>query len=590
MIDDTLVTKIKSIHLCDEAQMDVILCDDDRIMLEAPAGCGKTKTLVSKMAYLLSAGKLPRYKRILALTFSVNAAYKMKKDVSTSLPEMGVEGIKTPADVNRYMLITNYHGFSRRILKIYGYLLADELHQVDYMKPYNEKEMSQLLDEASFLKIIHFSNAIKECNEEYIVNNINEYNEIIIQKILPHNVITYNAYITLAVEIVHSFGCLKGFIAKLYPYIMIDEFQDTNILSWILVKEIITDQSKLFFMGDPLQRIYGFIGAIPNLLSIATNTYNMVSKKLSINYRFRDNNEMLLLEHNIRENAQNCLNPNIHQNANVKLKLFETQEDEAGYVSEKIREINDNGQRVALLIQARNRNFDVILKALDEKSIPYFYALFSDEDSEYIRFNQVAQYSFHEELSSSTSRRVNRTLLQRVLKRIKRVYPQSDCMIDSMMILTEAFFNKLLIEYKFLDNEEIIAFINDTFSNRALKQSMDYVKSNVFVTTVHGSKGLEWDNVWLPDMEQYVFPNTYSMCGNCDYRIGRRNTGDFCRIRVENHNTEEFLDELSVFYVACTRAKKNLIMSASKERYNAQGEKKKSYLSCLVSIPGISIG
>lgn len=57
-------------------------------MVEAPAGYGKTHTMVSRIAYLIAIGKLPVPKRLLALTFSVNAAYKIKKDVSKNIPEL----------------------------------------------------------------------------------------------------------------------------------------------------------------------------------------------------------------------------------------------------------------------------------------------------------------------------------------------------------------------------------------------------------------------------------------------------------------------------------------------------------------------
>lgn len=52
----------------------------------------------------------------------------------------------------------------------------------------------------------------------------------------------------------------------------------------------------LFFMGDSLQRIYGFIGAVPNLLDLAKEQYHMSKKVLTQNYRFKNNMEMLLLD------------------------------------------------------------------------------------------------------------------------------------------------------------------------------------------------------------------------------------------------------------------------------------------------------
>jgi DNA helicase-2/ATP-dependent DNA helicase PcrA len=62
-----------------EKQLDVIFSAADKILVEAPAGYGKTNTMVSKIAYMLATQQIPNPKKILALTFSVNAAYKIKK-------------------------------------------------------------------------------------------------------------------------------------------------------------------------------------------------------------------------------------------------------------------------------------------------------------------------------------------------------------------------------------------------------------------------------------------------------------------------------------------------------------------------------
>lgn len=65
-------------HSDDNRQLEIIFDDNQRILVEAPAGCGKTTTMISKIAYILSTNGIPSTK-ILALTFSVNAAYKIKK-------------------------------------------------------------------------------------------------------------------------------------------------------------------------------------------------------------------------------------------------------------------------------------------------------------------------------------------------------------------------------------------------------------------------------------------------------------------------------------------------------------------------------
>lgn len=587
---------IQADHEGDSAQISAIFNDCPRILLEAPAGCGKTKTMVSKVAYALATGLVPVNKKILALTFSVNAAYKMKKDISEKLPHMGIDSIVSPAALNHKISITNYHGFARRVLSLYGYLIHENMPNVNSFVAYNEGDLEGIeasgveLDGGEKALLQAFFAAVKGCNNAQIEFLYEKYFELLLQKFIPKNCITYNGYLVFCIKLLEEKQKLKDFYQELYPYIMIDEFQDTNYLSWKLIKLLICQKTKLFFMGDSLQRIYGFIGAIPNLLETAKTEFSMTKIILNKNYRFRNNPNMLLLDRNLRRNAENYLNPIIEENAKIKLSLFNTQKEEATHVSGLVKRLcNSKDDKVAILIQQRNPNAEMIMKRLEEDSINFFYGLFSDDDLEYIQYHQKALRDFFSVLESSRTKRVNKTLLNKVYNMLLKNYKNSSSkIIQSLLILTEAFFNKLLVEYSFLENEEKIAYINDTFENRALKQSMDYVNSKVFLSTVHGAKGLEWSYILLPDMEPYVFPNYHSLCGACDFSTGRVVTGDYCRIQVESHTEKEILEELSVFYVAVTRAQKEVFFSASKKRYNSNGEIK-SHISCLLTMPGIVI-
>lgn len=586
---------IREDHEGDSSQLEAIFSECHRIILEAPAGCGKTKTMVSKVAYILASDIISANKKILALTFSVNAAYKMKKDITEKLPSMGISSISSPASLNRKLLISNYHGFARRVLSLYGYLLNSNLPKVNMFTAFNEENKEgiesaniELTDRDKNL-LLDFSEAVKECNIDIIENLYQSYYELIVRAFIKHECITYNGYLVLCTKLFEMYPKLKEFYQLLYPYIMIDEFQDTNYLSWKLIKLLIHEDTKLFFMGDSLQRIYGFIGAIPNLLDKVKAEFSMTQISLNKNYRFRNNLNMLLLDRNIRRNAQDYLNPMIGDNAKIKLSLFDTQEQESEYISNLVDTLTKKEEdKVAILIQQRNPNADMILAQLEKSSIDYFYGLFTDDDPEYLQYHREAMNVFFAILNNSKTKRVNRTLLNTVCNTLIQKYKNSSSkVIQSLLILTEAFFNKLLSEYAFLENEEKIAFINDTFENRALKQSMDYVESKVVVSTVHGAKGLEWSYVILPDMEPYVFPSYRSLCGQCDFQTGRVNAGDYCRMQVENHTEKEILEELSVFYVAVTRAKKDVFFSASRKRYNAYGAVKNSHISCLLTMPGI---
>lgn len=120
--------KITSLHEGDEKQLQVIFSESPRLIVEAPAGYGKTTTMISRIAYLYASGRIPNPKRILGLTFSVNAALKVKREVAEKLPFL-LGSQNSPIALGEKVTVTNYHGFCKVILKKYGYLIADALRK-----------------------------------------------------------------------------------------------------------------------------------------------------------------------------------------------------------------------------------------------------------------------------------------------------------------------------------------------------------------------------------------------------------------------------------------------------------------------------
>ena len=129
--------------------------------------------------------------------------------------------------------------------------------------------------------------------------------------------------------------------------------------------------------------------------------------------------------------------------------------------------------------------------------------------------------------------------------------------------------------------------IVDVLSNNALKQSMEYLDENIIVTTVHSAKGLEWDYVIMPDMERNSFPNYMSLCSSCSEQYNN----DACRtcyISKKTKSLDKYMEVLSIFYVAVTRARKQVFFSGSLESINDVRYPNTKY-SCLLSLPGIKL-
>lgn len=573
-----LLDKLLEPHKQDEKQLEVIKTNEKRLIIEAPAGYGKTKTMISQIAYIIASKKLNNPKKILALTFSVNAAYKIKKDIITFSKEYDDE-----ISMHTRIFATNYHGFCRRVLKLYGYLIDERLKHIDNFVLIDDsietlKNYNINYNNAEFLS--YFNDAVKKVNCVFIKKNLEQYNNKVKEYLLSKEVIPFNAILTLTIELFKKYNAIRTFYQQIYPIIIVDEFQDTNILSYSLLNLLVSNETMLYLYGDSLQRIYGFIGAIPKLIEKAQKDFYAKIIKLEKNYRFKDNKDMLLLDRNLRLMA---INPKsqFEELANIKLYLTENQGKEAEYIAYLVKSLLDSDKKIAILTREKGNNIDKIIDVLDEKNLDYFYALFSDEDGSYKELHREILNIFLDGIRNM------KHLKKQLIKNIRDVYNAKqfrnvdDKLKKAILELFEIFWNKAVFgEYNFLDKEEKIRLIKDTLENNALKQYLAYSEKRVVVTTVHGAKGLEWDCVILPDMEQYSFPNWKGMCGECKNRKG-------CE---KDWQSEDIIpDEFSVFYVAVTRAKEKVYFTASGLGINSKGDQKERNISCFLRLPCLNL-
>jgi DNA helicase-2/ATP-dependent DNA helicase PcrA len=534
---------------------------------------------------MLATNQIPYPKRLLALTFSVNAAYKIKKDVTQNIPII-LEGTKSDFSISDKMLVTNYHGFARRILKRYGYKIHSGLLEVDRLQSVDDSYTKNLMQSISGLSyqnaeiLSKFNNAVKTVNGTYIKENIETYNNTVITELLPLNVIPYNAILSLAYKLLTDYPVIRNFYQKLYSTILVDEYQDTNILSYVLLNSLFTEKSKIILMGDTLQRIYGFIGAIPKLISHSETHFKLNKIELDKNYRFQHNKQMLLLDNNIRRNAENPHLPNITEEAKIEFSVFDNQLLEAEYLINQSLELiaTSPNSKIAILVKQRGNNINAIIDEFNNRDVSFFYGLFTDDDPNYIKFNRECLFEFIELIRIKDQ--VTKKMTSSLLNKIKTKIPNTDALTNSLFILLEIFLSKVFSDFSFLSNEEKISLIKDTFESNGLKQYVEFVDTKIIISTVHGSKGLEWDFVILPDMESFSFPNYYGLCGYCGCSAN-------CNLKITKEIENKFLEELSVFYVAVTRARKQVYFSASKTQLDSKNEIKSRNISCLLKLPGI---
>lgn len=578
-------SRIEAKHQGDNKQLEVIFSPDKRLLVEAPAGYGKTHTMVSRIAYLIAIGQIPVPKRLLALTFSVNAAYKIKKDVSKNIPEL-LDGFDKQINIKDKTYISNYHGFCRSVLKKYGHILHPALSKLDTLQSVDDSRSDNVMRTFKNISIndadvlSNYNSAVREIKGTYLRKNINEYNSVVIAEILQKEAIPFNAIITLTIKLFQEYPSILSFYQNYYTTILVDEFQDTNLLSYWLLNYLISEKSNVLFLGDSLQRIYGFIGAVPNLLSRAQSYFKLKLISLDKNYRFASNENMLQLDKIIRQNAVTPFQNPSALSSKVEFNIYEDQVKEALEVVIKSQEIQHQHptSKVAILAKQRGPNIEHIIKTFDHNKISFFYGLFTDDDPEYLQFNRKCLYEFIEFLKINT--KVTMKLGRKHIDKIREIYVDKDSpVIKALLELLEIFWSRLFMDYSFLSNEDKINLIKDTFEHNGIKQYMEFLDTRIIISTVHAAKGLEWDYVILPDMEKDSFPNWFGLCSKCK-------CGTDCNFLINNELEKAFLEELSVYYVAVTRAKKQVYFSASNTQLTKNGTYEKNY-SCFMRLPGI---
>jgi len=585
--------KIKEAHEGDEKQLEFIFSKEKRILVEAAAGYGKTKSMISKVAYLIASKQIPNPKKILALTFSVNASYKIKKEVIQQIPFLLNSTKPQNRNINKAIYVSNFHGFCRRILRIHGHLLHTNLKNIDNFISFGDDNEKKLANEGysdtDIEMMTMFNSSVKNAQANFVCDKLEAYNQIILDSCIPSSKISYNAIISLTIQLFQQNEELLKFYQKYFPIIMVDEFQDTNELSLYLLRLLISNDNVTFYLiGDSLQRIYGFIGAVPNLMSFMENDYNMTRIEYTQNYRFKNNPKMLLLDKNIRLNAKVFNNPNITEDVTVNFDLSDTQQEEANYVVKKVRQLKKLDEKAKIVVLFRNgantANTQKILEEFQNQKEPFFYGLFSDDDAEYIRFHKKCSEVFS---SLVKGKNFTQKLLRKLNASMEEEYKDSNSpVVRSLLILLNAFIDKFIKDEMFaLEDEDKKWYIMETLDNFALKQSLEHVDAQVSIFTIHASKGLEWDYVIVPDCENYSLPSF----NICDKKCNFEKHTNCSLYNVDEELAQSFSEELSTFYVAFTRAKKDVFFSASKKGVNRKGEEKSRNITCLLQQKGIKL-
>jgi len=351
------------------------------LLILAGAGSGKTKTLTSRIAYLLEQQVSPY--SILAITFTNKAAKEMRQRVD-----------KMVGMAAKDVWLLTFHAFCSRILRreiknLPGYdnnftiydttdcknVLKEVLKKLNFDEkyyPYNAL-MGAISNAKNAMIDAHaFAQTAGDFHEKKVAEIYAEYEKIL----LNNNAVDFDDLLLLTLKLFQQNPEILAKYQQRFAYVLIDEYQDTNHVQYLLAHALCASHHNLCVVGDVDQSIYGWRGAdIANILDFEKDYPEATVIKLEQNYR---STQVILdaanavIEHNTARKAKNLWTDNGNGKPIIYYQARDDR-DEADFTVGEIRRLQDSGTKLgdmAILYRtnAQSRMFE---EQLLKSGLPY---------------------------------------------------------------------------------------------------------------------------------------------------------------------------------------------------------------------------
>ena len=339
---------------------------DGPLLILAGAGSGKTKTITTRLAYLISIGIDPS--SILTLTFTNKAASEMRERAFNMIDS---SMINTPP------LLCTFHKFGLLFLKFHmkelgrknNFIIIDTDDKKRILKSFEKDIPSSLL----VSEISKYKNSLITPFEAKSSAQLKLYQDIADiylqyeEYIEKNNLVDFDDLLLLPYRILKNNEQLAKEISQKYQYVMVDEYQDTNELQYRLLRLLCSSHNNLCVVGDDDQSIYGWRGAtIKNILNFSEHFENTLVVKLEENYRSTDtilNHANQLIEHNRDRLGKKLIGTRTKGDS---IRVYESQDenDETRKIVEDIKkmvEAGTNPKDIAILFRV-----NALSRALEE--------------------------------------------------------------------------------------------------------------------------------------------------------------------------------------------------------------------------------
>lgn len=580
---------------------------DSPLFLSAGAGSGKTKVLTHKIAYLVKEKGI-RPHRILAITFTKKAAGEMAERIEKMLT------IKP-------RWIGTFHSFCVKILREDApslnmpfdskFVIYDQDDTIKAIKDVLRRQNRDPKEAQSVREII------SKAKQEYrggIIDHIralaypaSSYAETAKEyqaELERSNAMDYDDLLYYAVHLLYSSPEVRKKWQGRFDYLMIDEFQDTNDIQFLLIKLLSGGKRGLFAVGDFFQCIYTWRGSRPSNIAKFIKEFGAKEMRLEKNYR---STQKILDIANTVVSKVSCgwsdkvleLTTDKEEEGEVKCVRKEDGFSESAWIAGKIQELSTSHKYSDMAILIRMTFLSRGLESIFMRyNIPYtivrglaFYERAEVKDLlSYLRFiaNRRDKAAF-DRIINTPARGIGKkgmSLIRESYKNdwvqsltdtkmpqrqrtnaeafIKTIEKHSKAVEDRpftvlMDLVSElVYLDYLKKEYKDdyedrLENVSELANVleklqeegkpfSEFMEDHLLSSDQDRIggEDSVKILTLHAAKGLEWPVVFIPALEEEIFPSAKSL-----------------------QSESALEEERRLFYVGTTRAKERLYLSSA---------------------------
>ncbi|HEX2394466.1 MAG TPA: ATP-dependent helicase [Bacteroidales bacterium] len=594
------------------AQLDSITSINGPVLVIAGAGSGKTRVIVYRVAFMIENGIAPQ--EILLLTFTRKSASEMIGRVQELLQDEGAQKI----------MGGTFHSFANYVLRKYANVLnipsnftiidtEDSADTIDLIK----SELKLVTKDRAFPKKHRIQEIISSARNRNIsirdvisveftgLIDYIEQIELIGQAYGKYKkaaaLFDYDDLMDTLREAMHSNDFFRHALQKSYRYIMVDEYQDTNIVQKEIVELLAGPNRNVLVVGDDAQSIYSFRGAnYENILRFPQSYPDCRVIKIEENYR--SNQRILDFTNEIIRNARigykKKLYSRIVKEGLPLVKKFYDQQSEADFIISKILEYREKGislNQVSILVRAfwHARYIEI---ELNRRGIPYIavgglafnerkhvkdiisYLRIVQNPYDAVAWHRILKYLPGVGLVTArriiqkitTEKRLNIESFEsgkfsEALKELIHMLEKAsrpEMNVSQKVSVIREYYGPILkatehdYQVRLLDIDVLIdlagkydslnKFLTDfaldppskKFGSKTTPLIDETEDKPLTLSTIHSAKGLEWYSVIIPHALDGLLPSARAL-----------------------KNIEELEEERRLFYVACSRAKHELLIT-----------------------------